>query len=89
MEDFNSYAKRGGDKKDKNIYDMVQDIAGKFDGKNTNELLSAIYKEARRGKENGTLTNAEIDNFVAMLTPLFNDKQRAYLKKISEELKKL
>lgn len=89
MEDFNSYAKHGGGKKEKNVYDMVAEIAGKFDGKNTNELLSAIYKEAKKGKENGTLTNGEIDNFVSVLSPLFNDKQRSYLKKIAEELKKI
>jgi hypothetical protein len=42
MDDFNSYAKKDGDKKQKNIYDLVGELASKFDGKNTNELLSAI-----------------------------------------------
>lgn len=89
MDDFNSYAKKGGDKKQKNIYDLVSEIAGKFDGKNTNELLSAIYKEAKKGKENGTLSNAEIDNFVSVLSPFFSEKQRSYLIKIASELKKI
>ena len=89
MDDFNSYAKKDGDKKQKNIYDLVGELASKFDGKNTNELLSAIYKEARKGKENGTLSNAEIDNFVSVLSPFFSEKQRSYLIKIASELKKI
>ena len=89
MEDFNSFANNDKGNKNSNIYDLVKDLANKFDGKSSNELLTAIYKEAKRGKENGTLTNAEIDGFVNMLTPFFNDKQKVYLKKITDELKKM
>ncbi len=72
-----------------NIFDMVSSIAKKFDGKSQNDLLKAIYEEALRGKRNGTLSNADIDNFVAVISPALDNKQRKILHKISEELKKI
>ena len=53
------------------------------------EAVKAIYDEALKGKQNGTLTNNDIDNFVAMLSPLLDDKKRKILTKITEELKKI
>lgn len=93
--DFNEYAKNGGKQKsageslDKSVENLISSIASKFDGKSQNELLKAIYEQAKKGKENGTLTNGEIDNFVAMLTPVLDDKKRKILFKVAEEIKKI
>ena len=97
MQDFNDYLKNnqyseknvenGG--VDKNLFDLVNSIAIRFDGKNQNQLLMAIYEEAKKGKSNGTLTNQEIDNFALMLSPMLDDKQRKILNKVVNELKKL
>ena len=95
MEDFNSYAKSangGGTPPPKGtggLFETVSRLAKQFDGKGQNELLRAIYREAEKGKKNGTLTNAEIDNFVALLSPVIDGKKRGYLNKIAEELKKI
>ncbi len=96
MQDFNSYVNNQKNKKqsdingmDKNLYNLVSSLAGRFDGKNQSELIKAIYEEAKKGKQNGTLTNAEIDNFVSMLSPLLDDKKKKMLSKIAEELKKI
>ena len=105
MEDFNSYARKNSrttsDKKaenpsmklgDINFNDplsLVKSVAEKFDGKDTNDLLKAIYAEAKKGKKNGTLKNQDIDNFVAMLSPLLDDKKRKYLARVAEDLKKI
>ena len=89
MEDFNDYAKNAEEFPDKNLFNLVNSIAAKYDGKSQNELLAAIYKEAQKGKRAGTLTNAEIDNFAKMLAPLLDDKKRSMLYKIVEELKKI
>lgn len=96
MQDFNSYVNNQKKKKqgdingmDKNLYNLVSSLAGRFDGKNQSELIKAIYEEAKKGKQNGTLTNAEIDNFVSMLSPLLDDKKKKMLSKIAEELKKI
>ncbi len=96
MEDFNSFANDQKNNKtkmpngmDKNLYNLVSSLAGKFDGKSQNDLIKAIYQEAKRGKEQGTLSNADIDNFVGMLSPLLDDKKRKMLIKIADELKKI
>ncbi len=96
MEDFNSFVNNEKNNKkgapngmDKNLYNMVSSLAGKFDGKSQNDLIKAIYQEAKRGKEQGTLSNADIDNFVAMLSPLLDDKKKKMLFKIADELKKI
>lgn len=93
MQDFNDYVKNGGNSEagrmDKNLYELVSSLAGRFDGKGQGELIRAIYEEAKKGKKNGTLKNADIDNFVAMLSPILDDKKRKMLKKIAEELKQI
>ncbi len=96
MEDFNSFVnnqksntKNTYGNMDKNLYNLVSSLAGKFDGKSQNDLIKAIYQEAKRGKEQGTLSNSDIDNFVNMLSPLLDDKKRKMLLKIADELKKI
>lgn len=93
MQDFNEYAKNASVEKpegmDGNLFNLINSIARKYDGKNQNELLMVIYKEAQKGKRNGTLTNAEIDGFANMLAPMLDDKKRAVLYKIVDELKKI
>lgn len=94
--DFNEYAKNNSKKAsnnsyglDDNLFNMVSSIASQYNGKNQTELLKAIYQHAKKGKENKTLTNADIDNFVNMLAPMVDDKQRKLLYKVAEELKKI
>ena len=98
--DFNQYASNSKQNKEKskknnaygvddNLFNLVSSIAGKYNGKSQNVLLKAIYEEAKKGKERGTLTNAEIDNFVAMLTPMLDEKKRKVLYKVADELKKI
>ena len=96
MDSFKEYAKKnktksnnyGGDI-DNNLFNLVGSLASKYDGKSQTELLKAIYEEAKKGKERGTLTNRDIDNFVSMLSPLLDDKKRKILYSVSEELKKI
>ena len=89
MQDFNDYINSNQSSNGPDLEDFVRGIAQKFDGKSNGDLLKAIYEEALKGKRNGTLTNAEIDNFAAMLSPMLDDKQRMVLKKVVNELKKL
>ena len=93
--DFNEYVKNNSSNGannahvDKGLFDLVNSLASRFDGKNQSELLMAIYEEAKKGKRQGTLTNAEIDNFSLMISPMLDDKQRKVLNKIVKELKKI
>ena len=87
MQDFNDYVKNQS--KSGDLFGIVNDLAKQFDGKGQGELLKAIYQKAKEGKANGTLTNAEIESFFSMLSPMLDDKQRKTLKKVIEELKKI
>lgn len=92
MQDFNDYVnsyKNSGDTDTTNLFNLVNSLAEKFDGKSQNELMKAVYEEAKKGKRNGTLTNADIDNFESMLAPLIDENKRKMLYKIVEELKKI
>ncbi len=94
MRDFSEYAANEGEKGKNNgfngdLFSFVSETAKKFDGKNGNELLKAVYAEAERGKKNGTLTNADLDNFAATLSPMLDDKKKALLKKVVAELKRI
>ena len=94
MQDFNDYVNGNGNTGDnpngyENIMDMVKGIAGKFDGKNQNELMRAIYEQAKKGKQQGTLKNSDIDNFVAMLSPMLDGTQKKLLYRVANELKKI
>ena len=97
MQDFNEYVKNCNESNvsndysamDGNILNMVSSLASRFDGKSQNELLAAIYEEAKKGKMRGTLTNVDIDNFAAMLSPMLDDGKRKILRKVINELKKI
>ena len=93
MQDFNNYAnnqsKNDGQGGGNDLFSLVNSLARSFDGKSQSQLISAVYEEAKKGKEKGTLTNADIDAFSAMLSPMLDDKKRKILHKVVEELKKI
>lgn len=99
MDDFNSYVRNGGKNGSNgfgsgngapnNIMNLVGALANKYDGKSQAELIKAIYDEAKKGKEQGTLSNADIDNFVSMLSPMLDSQKRKVLNRIADELKKI
>ena len=88
MRDFNNF-KPSGNNQNAGAYDMLKNFASKYEGASKNDLISAIKKEAEKGRRNGTLSNKDIDNFASMLLPMLNPSQKAELKKIVEELKKM
>ena len=93
MQDFNEYANNPENFNERgtngDLFRTVSDLAKKFDGKNGNDLLRAVYAEAERGKKNGTLSNADLDKFAATLSPLLDEKKKALLKKVVADLKKI
>ena len=91
MDNFNQNSTNGGlnNGQGVDLFKLVTLLSQKFDGKNQNELFKAVYQEAEKGKRNGTLTNDQIDTFVAVLSPALDDKKRKLLKKIANELKKI
>lgn len=90
MEDFNEFSKNyGASDEEGDVFKKVSDIAKKFDGKGTDDLLKAIYDETLKGKRAGTLSNDDIDRFAMMISPMLDDKKRKLLEKVVRELKKI
>ncbi|MBR5192558.1 MAG: hypothetical protein IKW33_04025 [Clostridia bacterium] len=93
MQDFNEYSKQNENsnqtEEQTNLFNLVNSIASKYNGKNQNELLVAIYNEAKKGKKAGTLTNQDIDNFASMLSPFLDSQKRTMLNKLVKELKNI
>ena len=91
MKDFDSFTPEeefvAPENMDKGVFSYFSSLAAKYEGKSGDELVKAIIKEAEKGRKNGTLTDADIDNFAAAITPMLNDKQRKVLTGVVKKLK--
>ena len=89
---MDEYVNGGGTKDEgggKGLFGLISSLSQKFDGKSQTELLAAIYKEAEKGKRNGTLTNNDLDAFAGALSPFLDEKKRKILTRVVAELKKI
>ena len=95
MKDFKNYVP--DDKNDKNkgaqsgdveqTVNLAAAMAKAFQGKSEGQIWQTILEQAEQGKRNGTLTNADLDNFYAALAPLVDGYKRQKLKQIISKLK--
>lgn len=69
--------------------EMAKIISKAMNGKSTAQILQTIIAEAERGKRNGTLTNADLDNFYAALSPILDGAKRRKLKQVIDRLKNI
>ena len=96
MKKFSDYAKNNQTKNSQNeqikdnqiAFELLNRVAAKYEGASENQLLSAIMSEAKKAKANGTLSNKEIENFVATISPMLNQNQRKQLEKVIAEIQK-
>lgn len=93
MDDFKNYKPEQppqGDKKDANgAVEMAKQLARAMNGKSEAQLLRTIIAEAERGKREGTLTNADLDNFYNALYPLLDGFKRKKLREVISRLKQI
>lgn len=68
-------------------FEMLKNISAKYEGASQSELLSAIFAEASRARNAGTLSDSEIENFVASVSPMLSKSQRNQLEKVVERIK--
>ena len=96
MKDFKSYSQSGagangakpGDGANVNqTVNMAAMLAKAFEGKSEAQVLQTIIAQAEQGKRDGTLTNADLDNFYNTLAPLLDGFKRQRLKGIIAKLK--
>lgn len=90
MEDFNKFVKEAKDRDalPKDADAMAQSLARAFEGKGEGDILRAIYREAERGRRAGTLSDAELDNFVRAVSPMLDGAKRKKLEQVVKKLKK-
>ncbi|MBO5328580.1 MAG: hypothetical protein J6B04_05360 [Clostridia bacterium] len=69
--------------------ELAKAIAKAFNGKSEGDVLRTVLAQAEEGKRNGTLTNADLDNFYNALYPLLDGFKRQKLKMIINKLKAL
>lgn len=66
---------------------LAATLAKAFAGKSEGQILSTIIAQAEQGKRDGTLTNADLDNFYSTLAPLLDGFKRKKLQQIIAKLK--
>ncbi|MCM1438622.1 MAG: hypothetical protein NC131_05355 [Roseburia sp.] len=66
---------------------MASMLAKAFNGKSEGQILQTIIAQAEQGKRDGTLTNADLDNFYNALSPLLDGFKRQKLRAIIQKLK--
>lgn len=62
-------------------------VVDKYSGMNESELMSEMIKVAATSKANGTLNDAELENFYNQMSPMLTAEQRKKLKALINSLK--
>ena len=91
MNDFKSY-KPPEDKNNINpqqTADLANFIAKSMNGRSEGQLWRQIIAEAERGKREGRLSNADLDNFYNTISPMVDGARRRKLKEIIARLKQI
>lgn len=95
MKDFKSYSNDGENKENaqsgnvEQTVNMAAMLAKAFNGKSEGDILRTIIAQAEQGKRDGTLTNADLDNFYNALAPLVDGFKRQKLRQIITKLKSI
>lgn len=62
-------------------------VVDKYSGMNESQLMSEMIKVAATSKANGTLNDAELENFYNQMSPMLTVEQRKKLKALINTLK--
>ena len=94
MKDFKSYTPENsngnqGSADFNNTAEFAKMITRAMNGKSEGQLLQSIIAEAARAKRDGTLTNADLDNFYNMVSPMVDGFKRKKLKEVVTRLKNI
>ena len=96
MKDFKSFSDGRKENNGKNSdfdndkgVNLVKNVANSMKGKSQGDIMRAVIEVAERGKREGTLTNADLDNFYNMMAPTLDGFKRQKLKNIIARLKRI
>ena len=79
----------GGGNNAEQTVNMAAMLAKAFEGKSEGQVLQTIIAQAEQGKRDGTLTNADLDNFYNTLAPLLDGFKKQKLRSIIARLKQI
>jgi len=65
----------------------LRKTAERYGGKSDSEMLGEIARAARRERQEGTYSDAKLDEFAANLSPMLNAEQRERLAKAIKMIK--
>ena len=95
MNDFKSYPEGEGKKneadrgKAEQTANLAAMLAKAFSGKSQSQIFQTILAQAEQGKRDGTLTNADLDNFYNSVAPMIDGFKRKKLQQVIVKLKAL
>lgn len=91
MNDFKNYKppEDNNNVDPQNTAQLASYIAKAMNGTSEGQLWRTILAEAEKGKREGRLTNADLDNFYNTISPMVNGFKRKKLKEIIDRLKKI
>ena len=96
MNDFKNYTPENGENNSggnsnqmNNTVELAKVLSRAMNGKSEGQLVQKIIAEAERGKREGTLTNADLDNFYNALAPMVDGFKRKKLKEVITRLKNI
>ena len=91
MQDFNSFVNNQpkDEAQKEEMQQMAKQLADAFEGKGESDVLKAIYKEAERGRKAGTLSDADLENFVKTVEPMLTSSQKKKLQFVINKLKNI
>lgn len=69
--------------------ELTKKLASAWNGRNSREMLAEILAEAEKSKRQGTLTNAEIDEFYKQFSTFLSPSEKRALETIVKKLKSL
>ena len=72
-----------------NTVELAKVLSKAMSGKSERQLLGTIISEAERGKREGTLSNADLDNFYNALAPMLDGFKKKKLKEVIARLKSI
>ena len=89
MNDFKSYKPPENNNNNQQNAQLANYIARAMSGKNEGQIWRQILAEAEKGKREGRLSNADLDNFYNTVYPMVNGAQRKKLKEVIARLKQI
>lgn len=72
-----------------NTVELAKILSRAMSGKSETQILRNILSEAERGKREGTLTNADLDNFYNALAPMLDGIKKRKLAEVIKQLKSI